>query len=159
MEDYFLKIDGIPGESQDDKHKDWIALASFSWGIAEQGPPSHGGGGAAGRVTSRGFEFVMRANKASPKLFLSCASGQHIKEATLSVRRAGGSKTQLEYLKIKFSDLLVTSFDQAGGEEPPQETVAFDFRQIELAYTPQDSSGAGSTPVTASWDLSKNTKI
>ena len=35
--DYFLKIDGIDGESQDDKHKDWIEVLSFSWG-----PPGAG---------------------------------------------------------------------------------------------------------------------
>ena len=38
--DAFLKIDGIPGESTDDKHKDWIAnladkkrphLSSIRW--------------------------------------------------------------------------------------------------------------------------------
>ena len=30
--DYFLKIDGIDGESQDSKHKDEIELESWSWG-------------------------------------------------------------------------------------------------------------------------------
>ncbi len=30
--DYFLKIDGIAGESTDDKHKEWIDVLSFSWG-------------------------------------------------------------------------------------------------------------------------------
>ena len=28
--DAFLKIDGIPGESTDDKHKDWIEILSFN---------------------------------------------------------------------------------------------------------------------------------
>ena len=30
--DYFLKIDGVDGESIDDKHKGSIELESFSWG-------------------------------------------------------------------------------------------------------------------------------
>ena len=156
MEDYFLKIDGIPGESQDDKHKDWIELASFSWGVdaASTGP---GSGGGAGRARSRGFEFVMRVNKASPQLFLSCASGKHIKEAMLSVRRPGAK--QLEYLKIKFSDVLVTSFGEAADEAAPREAIGFAFGRLEMAYTPQDPSGAGGAAVTASWDFSKNTKL
>jgi type VI secretion system secreted protein Hcp len=28
--DAFLKIDGIPSESTDDKHRDWIEILSFS---------------------------------------------------------------------------------------------------------------------------------
>ena len=30
--DYFLKIDGVDGESGDDKHKGEIEVESFSWG-------------------------------------------------------------------------------------------------------------------------------
>jgi len=161
VEDYFLKIDGIPGESQDDKHKDWIELASFSWGVDRASPGAAPPGSGAARAKSRGFAFVMRVNKASPQLFLSCASGKHIKEAMLSVRRPGAR--QLEYLKIKFSDVLVTSFGEtageAAGEAAPQETIGFDFGRLEMAYTPQDASGAGATAVTASWDFSKNAKL
>lgn len=28
--DVFIKIDGIPGESSDDKHKEWIEVLGFS---------------------------------------------------------------------------------------------------------------------------------
>lgn len=156
VEDYFLKIDGIPGESQDDKHKDWIELASFSWGLTEPGEGT-GGGSPAGRAKFRAFEFVMGVNKASPQLFLSCASGKHIKEAMLSVRRP--EPRQPEYLKIKFSDVLVTSFEEAAGEEAPQETIGFNFGHIEMAYTPLDARGAAGATVTVGWDLSKNAKM
>jgi type VI secretion system secreted protein Hcp len=41
--DYFLKIDGIPGESTDSKHKDEIDVLSWSWGeTQETAPPSEG---------------------------------------------------------------------------------------------------------------------
>jgi type VI secretion system secreted protein Hcp len=151
-----FKIDGISGESRDDKHKDWIQLASFNWGVTEPGAGT-GAGSGAGRAKFRGFEFVMSVNKASPQLFLSCATGKHIKEAMLSVRRP--EPRQLEYLKIKFSDVLVTSFEEAPGDEAPQETIGFNFGHIEMAYTPQDASGATGAAVTAGWDLSKNAKI
>ena len=35
--DYFLKLDGIKGESTDAKHKDEIDVESFSWGINATG--------------------------------------------------------------------------------------------------------------------------
>jgi len=156
VEDYFLKIDGIPGESQDNKHKDWIQLASFSWGLTEPGA-GRGAGSGAGRAKFSDFEFVMLVNKASPELFLSCVSGKHIKEAMLSVRQP--APQQLEYLKIVFSNVLVTSFDEAAGADPPHDTIGFNFDHIEMTYTPQDADGAAGAPVAGGWDLSKNVKI
>jgi type VI secretion system secreted protein Hcp len=154
--DYFLKLDGIQGESSDAKHKDEIELVSFQWGVAQSaGRPGSGGG--AGKAQFKSFEFLMRVNKASPQLFLACVSGKHIKEANLSVRKAG--KAQLEYLKIKFTDVLVSSFDEAAGTEPPQETVAFNFAKIQVEYTAQAAGRKPGSSVNAGWDLSKNAKI
>lgn len=156
MADYFLKLDGISGESRDSKHKDEIELVSFSWGVSQSGQAGRGGG--AGRAQFKSFEFLMKVNKASPQLFLACASGKHIKEASLSVRRAG--KAALEYLKIKFTDVLVSSYHAAGSEDQaPHEMVAFDFGRIELAYTFQDARGRAGATIPAGWDLKANKKI
>ena len=35
--DYFLKIDGIEGESKDSKHAKEIDLLSWSWGASQTG--------------------------------------------------------------------------------------------------------------------------
>ena len=111
--DYFLKIDGIQGESPDKTHKSEIEIESFSWGATpDAGTASHGGGGGAGKVQMQDFHFVMNVNKASPKLMLACAQGEHIKSAILTCRKAG--KEQQEYLKVTFSDLLVSSYQTSG---------------------------------------------
>src|SRR5436309_5810071 len=99
--DYFLKIKGIDGESHDSKHKGEIDLESWSWGETQTGSHGGGGGGGAGKVAVQDFHFVMKMNKASPKLMLACATGEHIGEALLACRKAGG--TQQEYLHIKFT--------------------------------------------------------
>lgn len=93
--DYFLKLDGIKGESQDSKHKDEIDVESWSWGETQSGTHAGGGGGGAGKVSMQDFHFVMKVNKSSPKLLQACASGEHIKEALLTCRKAG--KEQQEY--------------------------------------------------------------
>jgi type VI secretion system secreted protein Hcp len=153
---YFLKLDGISGESTDAKHKDEIELVSFSWGVTQ---PAIGGGSGrgAGRAQFKQFEFLMRVNKASPQLFLAAVSGKHIKEANLSVRRA--AKMELEYLKIKFSEVLISSFEQVAGAEAPEETVAFNFARIAIEYTAQGPRGKPAETIRAGWDLSKNAKI
>jgi type VI secretion system secreted protein Hcp len=151
QQDYFLKIDGIPGESTDKQHKDEIELASFTWGLSNI--PTHGGGGT-GRADFHDFYFTTRVSKASPLLFLSCASGKHIKEANLSVRRAGGGKgSQIEYLKIKLSEVLITSFQEGAGGEAPVESIGLAFARLELAYSGTAASVKGG------WDLAKNAKI
>ena len=156
VNDYFLKLDGIAGESTDAKHKGEIELVSFSWGVSQSA--AGGSGGGAGKSRLKQFEFLMRVNKASPAVFLAVASGMHLKEASLAVRRR--SKAAFDWLKVKFSDVLITSYEQAGEDaEVPYERVAFDFAKVELEYKPQTARGAPGTAISAGWDLAKNLKI
>src|ERR1700704_1221479 len=110
--DAFLKIDGIEGESADDAHKGEVEVLSFSWGVTQTGSAS-GGGGGAGKASFHDINFTQRQSKASPLLFKACATGQHIKKAVLTVRKAGG-RQQTEFIKIELEDVLVSSYLPAG---------------------------------------------
>jgi type VI secretion system secreted protein Hcp len=158
--DYFLKIDGIQGESLDSKHKGEIQLESFSWGETNPGTVHSGGGGGAGRVQMQDLHFVMQINKASPKLMLACASGKHIKQAILSARKAG--KAQQEFLVFKFTDVLVSSYQTGGSQHAevlPMDQVSFNFARIELEYRPQKADGSLDAPIKAGWDLKTNKPV
>ena len=151
--DYFLKLTGIDGESTDSKHKGSIDIESWSWGETQSGASSFGGGGGAGKVQMQDFHFTMRVNKASPKLMLACASGEHIKEAILTCRKAG--KDQQEYLKITFSDLLVSSYQTGGskGDVIPMDQIALNFSKISFDYKEQKGDGTLGGSVKAGYDL------
>jgi type VI secretion system secreted protein Hcp len=158
--DYFLKIDGIDGESQDAKHKGEIDLESWSWGESQQGTGSFGGGGGAGKVAMQDFHFVMKVNKASPKLMLACAGGDHIKSGVLTCRKAG--KDQQEYLKITMSDLLVASFQTGGSGSDtaiPVDQISLNFAKIEYEYKAQKPDGTLDGAVKVGWDLKANKKV
>ena len=154
--DYFLKIDGIEGESQDSKHKSEIEIQSFSFGATQTGSFAAGGGGGAGKVHMQDFHFTVPVNKASPKLMLACASGQHIKKAVLTVRKAG--KEQQEYLKYTFSDVLISSYQTGGGggNVMPVDQVSLNFAKIEHEYKEQKADGTLGGSVKAGWDLKQN---
>ena len=154
--DYFLKIKDIEGESADSKHKNEIDILSWSWGESQSGSSSYGGGGGAGKVAMQDFNFTMTVNKASPKLLLACANGSHIKEALLTCRKAG--KEQQEYLKVKFTDLLVSSFQTGGssGAEVPVDQISLNFAKIEYEYYPQKADGTLDAKVPVHWDLKQN---
>jgi type VI secretion system secreted protein Hcp len=87
--DYFLKIDGIEGESKDSKHGGEIDVLSWSGGHSLGGSCSGGGGGGSGKVALQDFHFTMHMNQASPKLADACATGKHIPKAVLTCRKAG----------------------------------------------------------------------
>jgi type VI secretion system secreted protein Hcp len=148
--DMFLKITEIPGESSDAKHKDEIEIVSFSFGESNS-TSSTGGGGGVGKVAMQDFHFVARTSKASPRLFLHCANGAHIKEAFLTVRRAGDSP--VEFVKWRLTDLLVSSYQQAGADDGPSDQFSLNFAKIEVEYTPVDERGSPGEPIRAGWDL------
>jgi type VI secretion system secreted protein Hcp len=154
--DYFLKLTDIPGESTDSKHKNEIDIESWSWGETNSGSHAGGGGGGAGKVAMQDFHFTMKINKASPKLFLACATGQHIKEGLLICRKAG--KEQQEYLKVKFTELLVSSYQTGGsaGDVVPIDQISLNFAKIEITYAPQKPDGSLDSPVVHNYNLKEN---
>ncbi len=158
--DYFLKLDGIDGESADSKHKGDIDLQSFSWGASQGGSFGQGGGGGAGKVSMQDFHFVMNMNKASPKLMLACATGEHIAKGVLICRKAGTE--QQEYLKVTFSDILVSSFQtgaSAGGSTGPTDQISLNFAKVEFEYKEQKVDGTLGGAIKAGYDVKKNQKV
>jgi type VI secretion system secreted protein Hcp len=152
--DFFLKIDGIEGESKDSKHAGEIDVDSWSWGATQPGAHAAGGGGGAGKVAMQDFHFTMKVNKSSSKLMLACANGQHIPKAVLTCRKAG--KDQQEYMTVTMSDFLVSSY-QAGGsassEVQPVDQISLNFAKIEIAYKEQQKDGSLSAAIKAGYDL------
>ena len=156
--DYFLKIDGIEGESTDAKHKNEIDVVGFSWGEKQSGHVV-GAGHGTGKVVMGDFRFSMKVNKASPKLMLACADGDHIKEALLTCRKAGGH--QEPFYKIKLSEILVSSFETAGshGAVVPHDQITLTYNKIEFEYHEQKKDGTLGPAVKAGWDAVKNVKV
>lgn len=157
--DFFLKIDGIEGESKDSKHQNEIDVLSWTWGAHNSGSMAYGGGGGSGKVAMQDFSFTMTISKATPKLMLACATGDHIKSAVLTCRKAG--KEQQEYLKIKFSDLLVSNYQTGGsdGQEVPVESISLNFSKVEMEYKEQLATGGLGGVVPAGFDLKKMVKV
>jgi len=157
--DMFLKLDGIKGESADSKHKDEIHIESFSWGMAQTGTHGAGGGGGAGKVSVRDIAITKFVDKSSPLLTLNCANGAHIKEALITVRKAG--EKPLEYLKIKLTDILISSVSFNGdANEKLNESVSLNFAKFQVEYQEQGPDGnAKGGPIMMGWDVKSNQKV
>ncbi len=159
--DAFMKISTVPGESTDDKHKDWIEVLSYSLGVNQ---PSTGTGSSTGaqsaeRANFGDFTIVHSLDKASAKFFLACAKGEHIPAATLELCRATGEKQK--YMEYKMTDVIVTSVrpggSSVGSGDFPLEEVSFNYSKIEWTYTETDhKTGKPKGDVKTHWDRSLN---
>ncbi len=157
--DYFLKIEGIDGESAHAKHKGEIDVESWSWGETHPASPAAGAGVGSGKVSMNDFMFTMKLSKASPKLFLACATGEHIKSAWMTAHRAGG-KDQGYFLKWSFGDLLVSGYHAgAAAGEAPLDSVSFAFSKLEVEYKEQKPDGSLAPSIKAGWDVKANKKL
>lgn len=158
--DIFIKIDGIKGESLDAKHKDEIDVLAWSWGMSQSGTFHTGGGGGAGKVNIQDISFTKYVDASTPLLMLHCSNGKHIKEATLVVRKAAGDNP-LEYIKIKMTQVMVTSVSTggSGGEDRLTENVTLNFGQVTYDYVKQKADGSGEPPIPYKWDVVANKKL
>jgi type VI secretion system secreted protein Hcp len=153
--DIFAKIGDIKGESLDDKHKDEIEILTWSWGVTNAGPKVAGGGAAAGKASFHDLSFTHNIDKASPVLMQGCATGQHLKEATITHRKAG--KGQQEYLIVKMNDVIITGVTHGDSSEGSHvETVTLAFAKVDLEYKPQKPDGSLDAGIHFKYDLKAN---
>ncbi len=154
--DMFLKLTGIDGEAQDDKHKKEIDVLAWSWGSSQSGTTHMGQGGGGGKANIQDLSFTHYIDSATHNLLQRVFDGKHIEEGTLIVRKAGG--TPLEYLTIKMEDIMVTSVSTggSGGEDRLTENVTLNFSKVQLIYKPQKEDGSADADKIAGWDIAEN---
>lgn len=158
--DYFLKLEGVDGESQDSQHQGTIEINSWSWGASNAGITrgSTGGGGGSGKASFQDISFMAGASKASPKLMLAAASGKHFPKATLMVRKSGTDRG--DYYTITLSDVVVTAYGNSGtGGAEPSDQFSLNYAKIEFEYKPMNSAGTTDAPIKAGWNVKANKGI
>jgi type VI secretion system secreted protein Hcp len=150
----FARIGSIKGESQDARHKDQIDVLSWSWGVSQSGMPrGPGAGGGAGKASFHDFVFTHHLDKASPLLMKACALGEHIKDATVTARKAG--RGQQEFLVIRMTDVTVASVSTSASAEGDStiESVVLAFAKVDLEYKPLKPDGSLDAGVHFAYDL------
>ena len=161
--DIFVKIEGIQGESMDKRHSNWIDAESITH-LIEQKVHSVAatGGRSGGRADFGDFVVHKEIDKASPKLNLRCAKGEHIREVIIEKTASYSDAGRVAYLQYKLEDVLVTSVDTSfsgGSQDAGTETVTLSFGKITCTYTEMDASGRKKGKVAYSWDLRANKEV
>jgi len=152
--DIFAKIGDIKGESLDDKHKGEIEVLSWSWGVTRPSKLT-GSGAASGKASFHDLSFTHKIDKASPVLMKGCVTGQHLKEATITHRKAG--KGQQEFLIIKMSDVVITAVEEADSSSGGGlENVSLVFAKVDVEYRPQKVDGSLDAGIHFKYDIKAN---
>jgi type VI secretion system secreted protein Hcp len=152
--DFFLKLDGIEGESADEKQKNQIQLLSFSWGGSQVTSVAGTGGSGAGKADLSDFSIMKYMDKASPKLFQALVKGTHIKTGNLVAIKSGADGKP--FLKIDFKEMFVTSQQVSASSEIPSESVSFSYNEIKIEYSAQNEQGILTTTGAVTYDLKAN---
>jgi len=159
--DCFLKIDGIEGESTDDRHSGWIEIATYNNGVIQKSSAtaSSAGGAGAERSDLGDFIFTKQLDKSSPKIFTACAAGTHINKIVMEICRAGDEK--VKYVAYELTNCILSSYSAAGGGgDIPAERFSVNFGKIMIRYTQQKRAGGGPAGnIAGGWDRQKNCKL
>jgi type VI secretion system secreted protein Hcp len=161
--DLFLWVAGIPGESTDDKHRDWIEILSFQQSVEQlSGPQAGGGMPMAQRAKHSGLEVIKKLDRASPILLDYCNSGKYIPEVIIECCQKGGKKPV--FYRIRLRNVMVKSIritgQAEGAQNLPLDEINFNYSAIEWNYVQQSlSDGKVKGSVSSGWDIRRNAPV
>jgi type VI secretion system Hcp family effector len=164
-QNYYLKVDAIPGESTSDQGTGQIELLSWSHSVSMPISSGHASGVSVkhGRADFADLTISKYMDKTTPVWNQRVSSGENIATATLTIFQAdGASGKAVLYYQIDLQDIIVTSYSVgAGGGDLPVETITLHFNQIQWTYAVQNKQapGGNSGQAVAGWDLEKNIKL
>lgn len=127
--DIFMKVEGVDGESTDDKHPKWFELMSYNHGVSQPVSGASGTGGrTGGRADFQDLSVVKTIDNATPDLNIRCATGKHIPK--IEVEACLATEEKHCFMKYTLEDCIVTSISVGGSqadETKPIENLSFAY--------------------------------
>ncbi len=156
LQDFFIKIDGIPGESKDAKHAGQIDVLSWGYGVSQSSTSHTGGGSGTGKANFSELCFSHYIDKSTPNLMKYCASGKHIPTVELSCCKVGDGSQQ--YMKVTLNEVLITHVQPSGSTSDARvvEQVGMSYGKIKVEVKEQNTDGSMGATVTGTWDVKQN---
>ena len=152
----FLNFDGINGDSQDAQHTDWINILTVNWNISVAKTIDDGSGKTAPEPVFSDINWTQEQDSSFPSLFDNISNGTLIKSAEVDFTTPGGKGDRV-YFQLEFEDVQLTNLSlSADGLAPPLISGAFSFGKVVVTYLPQDETGKELPPLSAVYDLVKN---
>jgi type VI secretion system secreted protein Hcp len=145
--DIFVKLDGIAGDSTDEKHKGEIEAEAFAYAVKTKA-----------KVGTPTVRIDKVYDSSSPKLLAASINHHKIKSAVITFRLSSGTSTSA-FLTYKLSDVTVVGYQQ-GGANPDtkplgslEEEVALTAAKAQVTERTVDDKGNPGPTISTSVDL------
>lgn len=146
-DDWYMKIEGVKGESSHPKLPGWTRLKSISSLLNRSSSPTNPPTGPA--IFSCDVQKLI--DSTSPRLLERCANGTNHPTVTFAFVRSSPPATQY---RIALKEVLISSLTQTGSEgNPPSESLSFNFQKIEWTSFELDDVGGNTGGLNATFDI------
>jgi type VI secretion system secreted protein Hcp len=155
-QDITLKLTNIEGESKKSGYEKQIDIYDFKFGVSQAASSSEGSGGGSAKSDCKDLVVTKLIDKSTPIIFLQSATGTHIAEAVMTVRKAGGQA--LDYLVVTLKDVIVTNVATGGKSEDERvlEEISLSYAKISIQYKAQNADGTAGATIQKNYDLEMN---
>jgi type VI secretion system secreted protein Hcp len=148
----FLKVDGVTGDSSDDKHKGWFAVDSFDFDAKRA---TNATGLPTGRTQAGPLTVDISSIQGLAPLFADQVSGKHIASVELAETDGG-----LTVYDIKLTNALLAMVQNAGTLNSSIDTsLSFTFQKVTLTDHGLNGDGGVGPAESASFNVSRNAKV
>ena len=131
--DYYLKIQGIEGESKDKGHEKWIELTSIAWLTPDGAPSSSATPSGPGRIK---VKFPSLPNT-TPLLQRALSTNYVYGEVLLDVLESptSSSSRTAGYMRFTLERVFISGYTPGSGARSMEE-LALNFERIKLGPAP-----------------------
>src|SRR5262245_8719699 len=135
--DIFLKLEGIPGDSTNEAHKDEIEVLSFSLGFSNDAQLGSRNAAECGDLT-----LTKTIDRSSPRLLAAVMLGRQISKGALSFTASAGEQLT-DYYVLNLTEVRVKGLRQAdaNGGTRVSEQVTLSARVYEFVLRSQQANG------------------
>lgn len=158
----FMNYEGIKGEASDQRHKDWIDVETWRWGVDRQitSSTSTRGDRESSNATITDLHITKLMDKSSSKLFIEscCGIGKEVKLHLTKTGSGGGADVYMEYT---LKNALISHYSVGGASQDtkrPTESITISFVEVEAKYIPYDEDGNAEAAIAVGFDTATNTK-
>ncbi|EXU75321.1 type VI secretion system tube protein Hcp [Erwinia papayae] len=148
MNNLFLKVENVNGESKDAAHAGWTDILSHHWGVKRA---------EAGNKSANHLNLTVQAavDKSTPAIFLNASNGNKLRKVELSACKAGG--TAIEYYRITLENVFVAGVILNDSGDVSSVEYEFQADTVKMQYWEQSATGGKGAETRAGWDVKNNT--
>jgi type VI secretion system secreted protein Hcp len=152
--DYFLKLQGAEGESQQTGFTEQIHVLAWNFGGYSESTVGRTSGSGAGKVTMQPLNVTCEMDSGYTKLAGFLTQGKHLSQGVLSAVKNGANNEA--YIIITLTEVFVASLNLEASSQVPVVNLALTYKSIHTEYKKQNASGNLETAGTHQYDATTN---